>query len=307
MKKKLAAVFLSILMLCMSISGVNASSIEVEYTDSSMGLSHYPYMQNGTLMVPLREMAENLNFLVTWNADENAAQLLKVNTEAKIYAGSTKSVINGEELILPCETVNLNGTLYCPVAFIKEISQLQFSWDINSKILTLLANSSEFNAFSFAKEKVKKRVIIKNPLDPSKFLSVEAASAYACYVSAEDTYVTDNCVVQECKNANGGWAYAKYTTKELKNVLSQIKSTCEIRFWAKTTSEEGNTVLVSVKDGPSGISYSADITQEWKEYSVVLNWNQAIDIQSAYALIGMKRNVVGEKVYIDGLSINPAE
>lgn len=308
MKRIVAMLLLSMLLPAMTIPGVCAESIEVEYEDTSMGLSLYPYMQSGTLMVPLREMAENLNFLVNWDGAENAAKLLRVNCEATIYAGSDRSIINGSEFKLPCETRIINGRLYCPMAFIKEISDLEFAWDYSGKTLTLLASSAEFNAFRFAKKETKKRIVIKNPFTPSKFVSVEAAGAYACYPSKDDVYVTEESIVQECKSAgNGAWAYAKYDTKELKNVLAQIKGQCEVRFWAKTTSEDGNTVFFTVKSGGPAIAYTADIDQEWKEYSVVLDWNPQIDVQSAYALIGMKRNAAGEKVYIDGLSINPVE
>ncbi len=308
MKKIITAALLSMTLTVSVLFGVTADTIEVEFTDSSMGLSLYPFMQNGVLMIPLREMAENLNYLVEWDDTEKAAKLLKINSEAEIYLNSEKSIINGEEFLLPCETRIINGSMYCPLIFIKELSGLPFSWDYAGKTLTVLANSAEFNAFGFAKEKVKKRVVIKNPFNPSKFASVEAAHAYACYPSAEDAYITDECVVQECKSAgNGAWGYAKYDTKELKDVLSNIKTSCEIRFWAKTNSAEGNSVYFTVKSGGPNIAYSFDIDTEWKEYSVVLDWNAQIDISSAYALIGMKRYSAGDKVYIDGLSINPAE
>lgn len=308
MKKILATLLLSMLAQVVTLPTANAAAIEVEFSDASMGLSRYPFMQGGTLMVPLREMAENLNFLVGWDQKDNAATLLKVNQEAKIYAGSDKSIINGKEFKLPSNTINVDGTLYCPIAFIKELSGLDFAWDYDEKVLTILANSSEFNAFSFAKKETKKRIVIKNPMDPSKYVSVEAAGAYACYPSKEDVYITEECVVQECKSpGNGAWGYSKYDTKELKAVLAQIKDQCEVRFWAKATSEEGNSVFFTVKSGGPAISYTVDVDNQWKEYSVILDWNPQIDANSAYALIGMKRFVAGEKVYIDGLSINPVE
>ena len=174
MKKIIATLLLSMLVPIVNLPNVEASAIEVEFADASMGLSRYPFMQGGTLMVPLREMAENLNFLVGWDQKENAATLLKVNKEAKVYSGSDKSVINGKEFKLPSKTVNVSGTLYCPIAFIKELSGLDFAWDYDEKVLTILANSSEFNAFSFAKKETKKRIVIKNPMDPSKYVSVFA-------------------------------------------------------------------------------------------------------------------------------------
>ena len=173
---------------------------------------------------------------------------------------------------------------------------------------SVLANSTEFNAFSFAKKEVKKRVVIKNPLDPSKYASVEAAGAYACYPSEEDAYITDECVVQECKSAGGGaWGYSKYDTKQLKDVLAQGAGQFEVRFWAKASAEEGNTFYFCVKSGGPAMACTVDVDTEWKEYSVILDWNPQIDVKSAYALIGMKRNTAGEKVYVDGLSINPVE
>ena len=308
MKRIVVILLLSMLLPAMIIPSVCAEPIEVEYSDTSMGLSLYPYMQSGTLMVPLREIAENLNFLVEWDGEQNAAKLLRVNSEATVYAGTDRSIVNGNEFKLPCASAIIGGRLYCPMALIRELSGLQFAWDYEGKTLTVLASSAEFNAFRFAKKETKKRIVIKNPLTPSKFVSVEAAGAYGCYPSKDEVFVTEESVVQECKSAaNGTWAYAKYDTKELKNVLSQIKGQCEIRFWAKTTSEDGNTVLVAVKSGSPAVSYTVDVDREWREYSVILDWNPQIDVQSAYALIGMKRNLAGEKVYIDGLSINPVE
>lgn len=308
MKKILAILFLSMIIPVIAVPCVSAQSIEVEFADASMGLSKYPFMQNGTLMVPVREVAENINFVVTWNGAENSVHLLKVNKEAKIYVGSDKCTINGKEFKLPNQVSLVNGSVYCPVAFIKELSGLSFSWDYDEKTLTLLANSTEFNAFSFAKKEVKKRVVIKNPLDPSKYASVEAAGAYTCYPSEEDAYITDECVVQECKSAGGGaWGYSKYDTKQLKDVLAQGAGQFEVRFWAKASAEEGNTFYFCVKSGGPAMACTVDVDTEWKEYSVILDWNPQIDVKSAYALIGMKRNTVGEKLYVDGLSINPVE
>lgn len=308
MKKLIATVLLSMLLTLMIVPAVSAEPIEVEFADTSMGLSLYPFMESGSLMVPLREMVENLNFLVEWDDKENAANLLRVNSEATIYAGTDRSVIDGNEFKLPCKARIINGSLYCPIAFIKELSKMPFSWNYSENTLTLLANSTQFNAFSFAKKEIKKKIIIKNPFDSSKFVSVEAAGAYACYPTTDDVYVTEEALVQECKSAgNGAWAYAKYDTKELKAILAQIKAQCEVRFWAKTDSAEGNSVFFTVKSGGPAISCTADVDTEWKEYSFILDWNPQIDAQSAYALIGMKRFSPGEKVYIDGLSINPVE
>ena len=100
MKKILTIVLLSMILPVTAMPCVNAEPIEVEYADTSMGLSLYPFMENGTLMVPLREMAENLNFMVEWDSTDSSANLLKVNSEAKIYAGTNRRPAIANEFVV---------------------------------------------------------------------------------------------------------------------------------------------------------------------------------------------------------------
>ena len=153
--------------------------------------------------------------------------------------------------------------------------------------------------------------MIKNPLNPKKWVSVEAAYAMKAYPDAE-AYIGDSSLVIEVVggNADGPWGYAKYDAKDLNTLLKEAKpDKWTVSFFAKTTSEDGNECAVNLKDGlgvDMGIGFTVDSTS-WKEYSFTVDMNPKLNYDACYALLSVKRYNAGDKVYFNGFAINPAE
>ena len=302
---------LAVIITVFMCTGISAGAIDVEFTDSSMNLEYSAFVENDILMVPLREMLEKLDFLVTWNAQDGAVEMLRVNTTGKIRSNNETAFINGEPFVLPCRIRIINDRAYCPLVFIEKVSGLDYSWDFSEKKLILLAESKQFNAFSFVDDGNKKKIVIKNPLNPKKWVSLEAAYAMKAYPDKE-AYVGDGSVVIEVVggSAEGTWGYAKYDAKDLNALLKEKKpDRWTVSFFAKTTSQDAAVCSIHLKDGlgvDMGIDFDVDSTS-WKEYSFTLDMNPKLNFDACYALLCVRRFTSGDKVYFNGFAINPAE
>lgn len=90
---------------------VNGESLHPSYSPSA-------YISGGKVMVPLRTIAENLGFDVTWNSATNAIDLTKTNEKASVTIGSTRAIsVEGTAAILANEPVAKDGVTFVPVDF----------------------------------------------------------------------------------------------------------------------------------------------------------------------------------------------
>ena len=115
-----------------------SNSVDLKFTISSnkylsngvtKKLNANPFISNGTTLVPLRAIMNELGFLTTWY-EENQTILCSQDTNAvRLKIGSNKATLNGAAYILDTSPVIVNSTTFVPLKFISESAGASVSWD----------------------------------------------------------------------------------------------------------------------------------------------------------------------------------
>ncbi|RED61814.1 copper amine oxidase N-terminal domain-containing protein [Cohnella lupini] len=98
-----------------------------------------PYSQNGTLMVPVRELAEGLHVASSWNSSNQSLKLTKGN-QSILIKGNLITAGNKTSK-LPLAIKNIKGKVFVPLRAITQAFGAKLSWDPKSKWAT--AKSSD--------------------------------------------------------------------------------------------------------------------------------------------------------------------
>lgn len=95
---------------------------------------------NKSVMIPIRVVAENLNFKVTW--DQKIKQV-KIQNESDILTltvNNAEALINDKPFLLQVSPKNLNNTVVVPLRFVSENMGLNVKWDNKNKIVNLTSS-----------------------------------------------------------------------------------------------------------------------------------------------------------------------
>jgi hypothetical protein len=87
-----------------------------------------PYMKNDRVLVPLRNIAEALNFTVTWNKADNTATCTKDGKEITLVIGTDRASVNGTEYICDTSSELTNGMTFVPLRFLSEQFGVSVEW-----------------------------------------------------------------------------------------------------------------------------------------------------------------------------------
>ncbi|NQX47840.1 N-acetylmuramoyl-L-alanine amidase [Paenibacillus tritici] len=96
---------------------------------------------NGSVMVPLRIIAENLGMGVIWNQQVGTVTIPKEMGSVELTIGHKNAWIDGTSHPLSAAPRNLNGTTVVPLRFISEAMGVGVSWDNKSKIVGLTSST----------------------------------------------------------------------------------------------------------------------------------------------------------------------
>ena len=79
--------------------------------------------EKGTIMIPFREVAESLEFKVTWDGKNKVASMNKEAVSAGAYVGGDKYYFSKAFVYLEEESKLIKGTTFVPISFIEQVLQ----------------------------------------------------------------------------------------------------------------------------------------------------------------------------------------
>lgn len=79
--------------------------------------------EKGTIMIPFREVAESLEFKVTWDGKNKVASMNKEAVSAGVYVGGDKYYFSKAFVYLEEESKLIKGTTFVPISFIEQVLQ----------------------------------------------------------------------------------------------------------------------------------------------------------------------------------------
>lgn len=92
---------------------------------------------NGTVMVPLRVIVEQLGYKVTWSNRTQTATIKQNKTTLQLAAGSHTATVDDKAIDLPEAPLLQNGTTLVPLRFISENTGTSVKWDNTAKTVYL--------------------------------------------------------------------------------------------------------------------------------------------------------------------------
>ncbi|MDA3730376.1 family 10 glycosylhydrolase [Niameybacter massiliensis] len=96
-----------------------------------------PFIQNGTTLVPLRIISENLGAEVEWESESRSIIIQQDNNMMVLTIDSKKAMVNGKTETLLEAPQMVNGTTMVPIRFISEKLGAKVDWNSSSKIITI--------------------------------------------------------------------------------------------------------------------------------------------------------------------------
>jgi hypothetical protein len=113
------------------------NEIEIFFKDAA------PFIENGTTMVPVRGVFEELGAAVEWDGTTGTVNAKRFDAHIQLSVGKIEVSVNGEIKSLPKAPVNINGRVFIPLRFVSEALGAEVGWEqsansisIDSDILT---------------------------------------------------------------------------------------------------------------------------------------------------------------------------
>ncbi|GGF91497.1 hypothetical protein GCM10010912_40630 [Paenibacillus albidus] len=95
---------------------------------------------NGSVMVPLRIIAENLGMGVIWNQQSSTITIPKAFGSVELTIGQKTAMVDGASQKLTTAPLNRSGTTLVPLRFISEAMGVGVTWDNSSKVVGLTSS-----------------------------------------------------------------------------------------------------------------------------------------------------------------------
>lgn len=106
-----------------------------EVTNTSLNVS--PYSKNGTTLVPIRFISENMGANVAWDKNTQKVTITKGDTTIVLTVGNKVALVNGEELPLSAVAEIKDGSVMVPLRFISDAFNADINWEPETKTITI--------------------------------------------------------------------------------------------------------------------------------------------------------------------------
>lgn len=175
MKKKLLSV-LATTVLCI----VTATS--------SFGASGV--IRNGSVLVPLRGVFENLGFKVYWNSDTETAQIFNENYSISIQKNADTFVVNGKTISPDTPQTIIDGTMYLPLRALGDAVSAQTSWNEENKSAVIELNGKKVTVYTdknYIVAGTSENLDLKEPTTKAIETTTETTTEATTEVTTEET------------------------------------------------------------------------------------------------------------------------
>lgn len=234
MKKKVAMLMiLALMMSLLSFPAMAENNIKLEINGSIVTPSVAPVIENGTTLVPLRIVSENLGATVDWNGETRQVTINKDDIKIILTIDSVTANVNDMDTTLLLAPKIINSTTMVPIRFVSENLKAFVNWDSASRTVQINENGD----FAKPAEPTTPAVTItkgqQNALESAKqYLAFTAFSydglidqlEYEKYTHEEAVYGANNCGAnwneQALKSAKD---YLNFTSFSYDGLIKQLE------------------------------------------------------------------------------------
>lgn len=119
------------------VSPTFASSIQIKINETAIKTPVAPVIEDGTTLVPLRVISENLGCSVNFNDRANEITILKDNKTIVIVIGQRSALVQGVTHALSVIPKTINNTTMVPLRFISEALDCTVDWNNKTQIISI--------------------------------------------------------------------------------------------------------------------------------------------------------------------------
>ena len=112
------------------------SKVTITVDDKVVSYSEQPVITNGRVMVPMRELFEQLGATVNYNAETGVISASKNGNYVTLSAGNTKATVNGKEYNMDAAPyITAKGRTMVPLRFASEALSVGVGWDSEARMV----------------------------------------------------------------------------------------------------------------------------------------------------------------------------
>ncbi len=137
MKKFGFLVFLFVFLWSFPHLGEAATSTKVVLNGQELSIPEDVQNMQGSVMVPIRVISENLNYKVQWNQSEGRVMIDGEGKSIQLFIGKKAASVGNKTYDLNTAPVVQNGTTLVPIRLVSEQMGIGVHWNNNDKIVTL--------------------------------------------------------------------------------------------------------------------------------------------------------------------------
>ena len=126
-----------------SIPETQVESIKVIINDNEVDFSRYdnvlPYVEEDIVLIPIRAVAEELNFKVAWDETDQKVTI-KGRNEISFIIGSDSATVDGSAVALDAPVRIVDGRTLIPLRFVLESMGIDAQWEESTATLSIKQN-----------------------------------------------------------------------------------------------------------------------------------------------------------------------
>jgi len=118
-------------------SAPTAAAVNVTLNGDPYELKTAPYVADGTVYLPIRDIGELLGSVVFWNGQSKTVTMTYPKLAVRLRQGSMEATVNGKTVPLTAPLKTVNGRIYVPLRFFSESAGVGVEWKGSSRTVSL--------------------------------------------------------------------------------------------------------------------------------------------------------------------------
>ena len=119
---------IGVLFLSISPGGLAGEQIKVIIDGEKLNSDTNPVFEDGRLLIPIRAVAEAMDFQIHWNNEEQIINILKDNTTISLSIDSNIAYINNNAVEIDIPARIINNRTFVPIRLVSETLGTEIEW-----------------------------------------------------------------------------------------------------------------------------------------------------------------------------------
>jgi len=195
MKNKIKTIVAAATLLAVTATPVFAQGITLKLNGNTLQPAVAPVIENGSTLVPLRIISENMGASVTWNGEERSVTIEKGDTNIYLVLDQTDVTVNGQVKTLAVAPKSIDGSTMVPIRFVSENLDCAVSWDGANQTVSIIESGVTVTEPAPTPEPAPQRPVQKEPVytNDGKHQVIDDENFVVYVTDTGEKYHLDGC------------------------------------------------------------------------------------------------------------------